>query len=181
MCRENFSSAVIRDIEGFGEPAVCAGAYLTQYINSLAGDKPCAQWFHRQADGSGLGMQGIDLQTSLQARRLPKEAFPGYLMRSQGHDANHSILLEEFFRWQAPWLLLLPDLGSAERQALEQHARPQALIIEKQFRLYPQIIDEALVKAARVEAMLRRQGQQQKSEEDVMSTFYIELHPSPTE
>jgi hypothetical protein len=180
VCRENFTSAVMQDIKGSSDAVSCAGEYLTQYINTLAGDKPSAQWFYRQADGNGLGLQGINLLVSMEGRRLLNETFPNYFMRSQGHDDNHSILLEEFFQWQAPWLLLLPDLESTERQVLEQHARPQALIIDKQFRLYPEIIDEALIKAARVEAMLRK-GQQEKSEEDVMSTFYIELHPSPTE
>ncbi len=181
VCRDNFSSAVMQDIKGSANEANCAGEYLTQYINTLAGENPSAQWFHRQADGIGLGLQGINLMASMEGRRLSNERFPDYLMRSQGHDDNHSILIEEFFRWQAPWLLLLPSLEITERRVLEQHARPQALIIEKQFRLYPEIIDEALIKAARVEAMLRKGQQQEKSDEDIMSTFYIELHPSPTE
>lgn len=181
QCRENFSSAVMQDIKGIKETQNCAGEYLAQYINALAGDNACAQWFHRQDDGSGLGLQGINMVPNLEDRRLPNEKFPGYFLRSKGHDENHRILIEDFFKWQAPWLLLLPGLQTDERQVLEQQARPQALIIDKQFRLYPDIVDEALIKAARVEAMLRKGQQLEPSEEDVMSTFYIELHPSPTE
>ena len=143
--------------------------------------RACCAMVYRPADGSGMGLQGINLLSCMQDRQLPQEAFPPYFLRSDGHDDRHRILVEEFFRWQAPWLLLLPDLQGAERRVLERHARPQALIVDKQFRLYPEIIDEALIKAARVEAMLRKGQQQEPSEEDIMSTFYIELHPSPTE
>ncbi|WP_455209719.1 hypothetical protein [Kaarinaea lacus] len=181
MCRENFSSTILEDLKENKVTSDCVADYLTQYINTQAGETPCAQWFHRQDDGSGLGLQGINMATPIEGRRLLKEMFPGYLLRSNSHDDYHKILIEDFFKWQAPWLLLLPGLQNDERQALEQQARPQALIIDKQFRLYPDIIDEALIKAARVEAMLRKGQQQEPSEEDVMSTFYIELHPSPTE
>jgi hypothetical protein len=103
------------------------------------------------------------------------------MLNAHCHDELHSLLIEAFFQWQAPWLLLLPGLAHEQRQSLEQHARFQALVVDKQFRLYPDVIDEALIKAARVEAMLRKGQQQEKSQEEIMSTFYIELHPSTTE
>jgi hypothetical protein len=181
LCRERFSSPIIQGIKGDSDVACSAGEYLTRYVNSIAGDQPSAQWFQRQEDGSGLGLQGINVSDSQKGGRLPQEAFPRNLLRAEGHDEKHSGLMEEFFQWQAPWLLLLPGLERAQRQAFEQHARQQALIIDQQFRLYPEIVDTALIKSARVEAMLRNRQQPEPSEEDVMATFYIELHPSPTE
>jgi len=184
-CRGSFSADVMQQIalenNAVAKEVVCAGDYLTQYINKLGGDKPAAQWFHRQSDGDGLGVQGINLPSVLEGRHLAAQEFPGFMLKSQGHDELHSLLIEAFFQWQAPWLLLLPDLERKHRQVLEQYARVQALVIDRQFALYPEIIDEALIKAARVEAMLRKGQQEEKSEEDIMSTFYIELHPSPTE
>ncbi|MGD8999345.1 MAG: hypothetical protein PVF75_02935 [Granulosicoccaceae bacterium] len=41
--------------------------------------------------------------------------------------------------------------------------------------LYPAILDEELIRAARVEAMMRKSQPQQQDSEDVMSTFYIEM------
>ena len=114
-------------------------------------------------------------------RRLPAEDFPVYLLRARGHDANHEALLQAFFQWQAPWLLLLPDVDREQRRELERCARTQALVVDRQFRLYPEVIDEAFIKAARVEAMLRKRRHPEINQDDVMSTYYIELHPSPTE
>jgi hypothetical protein len=177
-CRENFSAPVVQELD---PEAKSAAEYLANYINNLAGDKPTAQWFHRQANDAGLGLQGINMAGDLEGRHLGAEFFPEFFVQIDGHDDKHSKLIQEFLAWQAPWLLLLSGLDNDVRQMLEQQARQQALVVDKQFRLYPEIIDPAFIKAARVEAMLRK-GQQQKSDqEDIMSTFYIELHPSPTE
>ncbi len=180
-CREHFHADVMEQIQQDEVEKTSAGDYLTQYINRLAGASAAAQWFHRQPGGDGLGLQGINLPSAWEDRRLGKQAFPGYMLNPQGHDPLHNDLIEAFFNWQAPWLLLLQGLPAEQRRALERHARPRALVIEKQFKLYPEIVDTALIKAARVEAMLRNGQQAEKSREDVMSTFYIELHPSPTE
>ena len=112
---------------------------------------------------------------------LSEEAFPYLLPNDLCHDEMRSELIAAFLQWQAPWVLQLPGLPREQRQAPERHARTQALEIEKQYRLYPEEIDAALIKAARVEAMMHRSQQDEKSQEDIMSTFYIELHPSPTE
>lgn len=180
-CREQFCADVMQTIQHNQDSAACAGEYLMQYINHLAGDNAAAQWFHRQSNGEGTGLKGINLSPVWGQRRLPEEAFPSLLLNDLCHDEMHSELVAAFLQWQAPWLLLLPGLTCEQRQALEHQARTQALEIEKHYRLYPEVIDAALIKAARVEAMMRRSQQDEKSQEDIMSTFYIELHPSPTE
>ena len=180
-CRESFYAQSWLDMKS---DAACEGDYLAGYINDAAGEKPAAQWFMRQQDGSGRGLQGIQLPAELEGRILGAEAFPQFLLRTIGHDELHQVLIEEFFAWQAPWLLVLPELQNEVRGELEQQARRHALAVDKQYRLYPQIIDPAVINAARVEAMLRKGQKKQNDEndeEDIMSTFYIELHPSPTE
>lgn len=42
-------------------------------------------------------------------------------------------------------------------------------------------IDASFIQAARVEARMRRTQMQNVSPDEVMSTFYIELNPSPSE
>jgi hypothetical protein len=179
-CRESFYSQAIQEITP-DEP--CAGDYLAKYINQRAAwnNKPVAQWFERQSDGSGLGLQGFHLPDGLQGRLLETKVFPQFLLRVDGHDELHTRLIQEFVDWQAPWLLLLPGLEESVRRELEQKARSQALVVDKQHRLYPQIVDQIFIKSCRVEAMLRKGQQQEENQEDIMSTFYIELHPSPTE
>jgi hypothetical protein len=47
--------------------------------------------------------------------------------------------------------------------------------VEHHFRLYPQILDDEIITAARVEAALRRSAQAPTAEDEVIPAFYIEL------
>lgn len=87
-------------------------------------------------------------------------------------------MIEDFQTWQAPWLLLLPQLDHITRLEFEQRTCHRALVVEQQFRLYPEIIDTVAIQAARVEAVMRRSQLQPEKKEDILSTFYIELSPS---
>jgi len=156
-----------------------AGEYLTRYINTLAGARPSAQWFYRNDAGEGEAMQGVNVDDSLRERTLVAEKFPAYFVA--GADEAHAALVADFNDWQAPWLLLLNDLETVERWRLEQQARKRALEVERQHRLYPAVADESAIRAARVEAMMRRSQPAPLSQEEIMSTFYIELNPGPTD
>ena len=177
-CRENFCSQVIRELD---PDAPCAGDYLAKYTNEVAGEKPSARWFQLHPKDGGLGLQGIHLAGGLEGRVLGNEVFPHFLLRAHGHDVKHRKLIEAFFAWQAPWVLLLTDLEKDVRQEFDQQARYHALVVDKQHRLYPDIIGQSFINAARVEAMLRKSQEQKVNQEDIMSTFYIELQPSPGE
>ena len=174
--REGFGSAALQRIEGGGEQT--AADYLSDYINRSAGTQPSAQWFVRQADGSGLGLRGIGLSEMFVGRRLEAAAFPAFFLAQTGHDAAHAELVADYLAWQAPWLLLLPGLDPAARRHLEVQARQQPFVVEQQCRLYPAVVDAAQIQAARVEAMLRRSQMQQEEGTGAMSTFYIELNPA---
>lgn len=174
---EHFTSAVMREFSGVTEPAA---DYLTRYINRCAGNTPIAQWFRRAPDGSGAGLACIGSSAALAERQVDAQHFPLLLLAAHGHDAAHAQLIADFHAWQAPWLLSLTQLDRDTRQRLEQHARQQALVVEKQHRLYPTIIDQNGMNAALVEAVMRRsQGSTENQKDNTMSTFYIELHPSP--
>lgn len=173
---EQFSSPALQRA---GITTESPAEYLTRYINSRAGVQPVAQWIRRQADGRSLGLSCIGADYVLEGRDLPVSVFPPLLLASVGHDALHTDLIADFLVWQAPYLLSLPTLEHAMRQQLEQQARQQALAVEKHYRLYPEIIDPSAIKAALVEAMLRRsQGLTVPTKDTALSTFYIELHPS---
>ncbi len=152
-----------------------AADYLTRYVNGRAGRTPAAQWFRRHADGSGRALAGIAVPAPLAGRTLPAAAFPALLLADTGHDDGHRELIEDFLAWQAVWLLTLPGLTPDTRARLEREARRQALQVEHQFRLYPQILDDETITAARVEAALRRSTQAPVAEDEVMPAFYIEL------
>ena len=174
---EHFTSDVMRELSHITVPAA---DYLSSYINRCAGDSPLAQWFRRAPDGSGVGLACMGSTETPEGRQLGAADFPLLLLATHGHDALHAQLIADFHTWQAPYLLSLPQLDRDTRQRLEQQARQQALVVEKHHRLYPEIIDQGAINAALVEAVLRHsQGIAENQKDTTMSTFYIELHPSP--
>lgn len=171
--RERFTSTALG-----GESAVNAADYLCDYINGRAGARPQVQWFHRQADGSGQGLQMADTPASLADRHLAATAFPRFILAESGHDERHRRLVDDYHAWLAPWLLLLQGLTPETRAALERQARAQATEVARQYRLYPAVANQAELNAALVESvLLNSQVRRQAAEDTAMSTFYIELNP----
>ncbi|MEQ1663274.1 MAG: hypothetical protein ABL877_11320 [Thiobacillus sp.] len=150
-----------------------AGAYLTRHINSHASG--VAQWFRRSDDGTGLGLHTLKGGAELAGRVLEAEAFPPLFVATRALDAAHARLLHDYHAWQAPWMLQWPHLDLATRAALEVAACQQAAALEKHCRLYPEIIDQTALKAARVQAMLERTQPTKSPTEAVIPMFYIEL------
>lgn len=160
---KQFSSPALTDCPDTGGRS--AGRYLMDYINGLGSQ---VTWFSRGPDGCG---RRLDTEET-----LPAEAFPRFLLRSQGHDSAHSRLIDDFIDGQAPWQLLLADLDPATRARMECLARRQASAVARLFRLYPAVIDAHQINAARVEARLNEAMAQAPGETDSdLSTFYIEL------
>jgi len=171
-CRNQFSSPTLKQLD-HSSSGINAGEYLTHYINQCTGERPVAQWFQRHSDGSSVGLAGIHLDNELRHRHLDKDRFPELLVQTNTHDIEHSQLIEEFLSWQAPWLLLLASLDRETRQSYEQLAHQHALVVAKQYRLYPETIDDKPIRAARVEAKLR--GNRPDKTKTTEPTFYIEL------
>jgi hypothetical protein len=71
-----------------------------------------------------------------------------------------------FLNWMSPWFLLLDFLKDDQRETLEKTARKHAMLVDKLHVLYPRIIAEKHIKAARVEAMLRKTLQDRQQETD---------------
>jgi hypothetical protein len=175
-CRRTFTSSV-SDESGIPATAGAVADYLATYVNSRTASRSAAQLFERAADGSGAGLGGINLDDSLANRKLRAVDFPVNLLEIQRHDAAHRQLLGDFIGWQAPWLLLLHTLAHDTRRQYEETARVQAVKTAGQYRLYPEIINQAVIDAALVEARLRVTMPEQQQDEVVLSPFYVELNP----
>jgi len=171
--RERFQSTAIPDMS---EPA---GVYLSAYVNSLSDG--IAQWFRRSDDGAGLGLHTLKGGDPLRGRVLEANAFPPLFIATAGMDAPHTQLVRDYHAWQAPWMLLLPHLDPATRGILEAYACQQAALVEKNCRLYPAVIDQQALLAARVEAALVRNQPHPPQVDNTMSMFYIELSVSADE
>lgn len=178
-----FSSPIMEELGVTGREELAASEYLARCVNGQAGETPAAQWFLRNEDGSGTGLEGINMQNRNVARVLGPEAFPALLLSSAGLDAPHRRLVEDFQAWQSPWLLVLPGLDFVTRRELEQKAREHALELQTQYRLYPQTIDEGTINAALVESLLRKsQPVPGEISDNTISPYYIELlNPGPTD
>jgi hypothetical protein len=135
-----------------------------------------ARWFHRADDGAGLGLHTRKGGDALRGRVLEADVFPQLFIATAGMDAAHTRLVNDYHAWQAPWMLLLPQLDRATRSALEACACQQAELVEKHCRLYPEVIDRAALQAARVEAALLRSQPRPQTQDEAMPMFYIELN-----
>lgn len=166
LCAETFRPQL-------GDPTQAA-SFLNDKINALAAVPARACWFLRSEDNSAVALYPINL-ADMAVTQFSADQFPRFFIREQHADPGLTALVQAFVHWQAPWLLLLQDLAPALRHELEQHARKQALLVEQQFRLYPEIQDASFLRAARVEAMLRKTQARENPSDGTMSTWYLEL------
>lgn len=138
------------DTSQFQTPA----SVLESHVQHLSGSARPAQWFRRKDNGDGVGLSGR-IQGNLVARRLPASAFPELLLREDWEDDQQQQLAADFLSWSAPLLLTLQHISYNRRDQLEQMAANRPQIVEKLWRIYPEVVNEALMKATRVEARIR--------------------------
>lgn len=130
--------------------------FLARLVNQAARPYPAAQWFHRQLDGSGTGLEGARLQPEWEARTLPAGAFPELLVRSHWNSLLEQSVIKDYYDWLSALLLLLPGISQETRRWLEEAAclRPRALY--RVHRLLPRRFDDARIQAALVAARLEQ-------------------------
>ncbi len=181
LCCNEFTSQAYESIKELQSTGLSAGQYLTYYINNMTGSPPRAQWFKRTMDGHGIGIHGHNIESDLINRELSDLDFHPFMINDRLHDNRHINLINEFIQWQSPWLLLLDNLSESQRMIFEEKSRGRALVVDQLYQLYPEILDNSFINAARVEATLRKCTLQPNIQESVMSTEYIELTTSPHE
>jgi hypothetical protein len=168
LCRSQFKTEVPKLTDGVNSHA----ELLNRLINTRAGERPSAQWFLREQNGYGFGLKGIDLDDSLVGRELSPRMFPRMFIEEHWDNDADAALVNAFINWMSPWLLLLDFLKDPQRAALESAARKHAMQVDKLHLLYPKVVEEKYIKAARVEAMLRRTQQDTKRESDSIDSTY---------
>ncbi len=108
---------------------------VERLVAERAGFYAKAQWFTRQ-----------DTQD---------DSFPPLLLRQDWEENNSAKLCQRYLQRQSPRLLMLHGLNQQHRAELEINARKHALEVERFYKLYPEIVDQALMDSIRVEARLR--------------------------
>ena len=108
---------------------------VERLVAARAGFNAKAQWFTRQ--------------------HTPNESFPCLLLREDWQEHDSDDLCQRYLQRQSPRLLMLHGLTLDLRKQLEIYARKHALEVERFYKLYPEVADQALIDAIRVEARLR--------------------------
>ncbi len=108
---------------------------LERLISDRAGFNAKAQWFDRNT--------------------VQDDIFPHLMLREDWEDPHTADLCQRYLKRQSPRLLMLHDIQLDVRRKMEINAREHALEVERFHRLYPEIVDQSLIDAIRVEAKLR--------------------------
>jgi hypothetical protein len=108
---------------------------LERCVAERAGTKPRARWFTRRYSES--------------------EEFPPFLIREDWQSEEHQDLCQRYLHRQAPRLLMLHWVSSADRRRMELAAKANALDVARFYPLYPEIAENAVMDKIRIEARLR--------------------------
>jgi hypothetical protein len=105
-------------------------------IAERAGYYPKAQWFERH--------------------EAETEIFPPLLVKEDWQQDDEMDLCQRYIQRQSTRLLMLQSLQHEDRKRLEIAAKPHVFEAERFFACYPEVVDNTLMNAIRVEARLRR-------------------------
>jgi len=130
------------DVNESSDYRLPVNAYLQQIIEDCAGTKPKTAWFNRRIDSDTY--------------------FPPCLIRDNWDSPQNQQISELYLNRIAPRLLMIDGLSHAVRQYLEKKASKYAFDVDTFFPLYPEVLDKRFLKAARVEARLRRTNNDKK-------------------
>jgi len=121
---------------------------LEELIKQTASSNTCKYWVTREDDGSGI--------VELNDQHITLNTFPPFLITEQWSKEDDVSLVSDYIAWIAPSLLTLHSLSITERKRLERYLNIQAISVEHHWHLYPEVIDEKKLKAARVQCRLQK-------------------------
>ncbi|MES9946709.1 MAG: hypothetical protein ABW080_17285 [Candidatus Thiodiazotropha sp.] len=121
---------------------------LEATVRHRGGQQHRSAWFKHLPDGRYL-ICNEDTPS------LARGDFPELPITEDWEDEEDSGLVADYIAWRAPQLLQLQGLTPATRERLEPIAVMQAEIVERLWRLYPEIHNNDLLNSARVEAKIR--------------------------
>ena len=105
-------------------------------------------WIRRSAGGDGV------VETT--GDTISANKFPVLLLEENWTNDEEQRRACEYIRWISPSLLTLQQLDKATRTRIENNLNVQAISIEHHWRLYPEIINQKLLNAARVQSRIEQ-------------------------
>ncbi len=125
-----------------------ATSELEALVRQRAGFNINKHWVSRHDDGSGT-IEASNI-------RMDAAAFPTFLLTEDWPEDWQVKLASDYIEWIAPSLLTLQQMGLHERERMENSLNVQAVSIEHHWHLYPEILDENCLSAARVQYRLQK-------------------------
>ena len=123
---------------------------LEELVEQAASLNICKYWVNREDDGGGIMESSGESMSACE--------FPSYLIFENWSKSDQTSLVNNYIEWIAPSLLTLQHLSHGERDWLENYLNVQAISVEHHWHLYPEIIDEKKLTAARVQCRLQKTG-----------------------
>lgn len=129
-------------------------AFLSRIVNQAARPHASAQWFFRNAQGQGVGLEGQRMEPGWLGRRLGREAFPELPVSEKWNNRLEQSVISDYHAWLAPLLLVLPGLSDETRERLEAAAVFRSKWLLRIHRLLPKVLNPDRLNAALVAAKL---------------------------
>ena len=121
---------------------------LEAQVKEMASFNISKYWVTRAEDNSGF-VDGLNIN-------LKAADFPPYMVTEDWSDDEQKSLVGEYIKWISPSLLTLQHLSQNQRVQLEKNLHAQAISVEHHWHLYPEVIDEKMIKAARVQSRIQK-------------------------
>ena len=121
---------------------------LETQVRQRAGCNTYKYWIKRLADGDGI------VETTGDA--ISADQFPVLLLEENWANDEEQRRTWDYIKWISPSLLTLQHLDEGTRSRIENSLNVQAVSIEHHRHLYPEVINQKLVKAARVQSRIEQ-------------------------
>lgn len=121
---------------------------LETQVRQRAGFKINKYWVKRLADGDGI--------VEITGDTISANQFPVLLLEENWVNDEEQRRACEYIKWISPSLLTLQHLDKGIRTCIENNLNVQAISIEHHWHLYPEIINQKLLKAARVQSRIEQ-------------------------
>lgn len=121
---------------------------LEKLVERAASTNICKYWVSREDDGNGT--------LEHNGETIRENDLPCFLLSETWSNDEALALVNDYIAWIAPSLLSLQHLAEAERDRLENHLNVQAVSVEHHWHLYPDVVDEKKLKAARVQCRMQK-------------------------
>lgn len=121
---------------------------LETQVKQRAGFNVKKCWIKRLPGGDGIVENTGDT--------IVADRFPVFLLDEKWANDEERQRAREYIEWISPSLLTLQHLDSETRARIEKNLNIQAVSIEHHWHLYPEIINQKLLKAARVQSKIEK-------------------------